>query len=81
MGAKETSLHSIEHGLKKPVAHAASFYFSGYDKAAIVSMDRFGYLKSGLLAQGKGSKITTINTIIQDNSIGPQTGTDLFTIW
>ncbi|CAL2082491.1 carbamoyltransferase [Tenacibaculum sp. 190524A02b] len=57
----------IEHA----IAHAAStFYPSGFEDAAIVSIDGIGEIESSTIAHGKGSTITKIQQVEYPNSIG-----------
>lgn len=59
--------HQVEHHL----CHAAAaFHGSGYDKAAILSLDGFGDGHSGLLAVGEGRRITPLRYIDFKDSIG-----------
>jgi len=62
-----TEIHSIEHHL----SHAASaFFVSGFERAAILTLDGFGDFSSGLLGQGEGTKIRVLNRIHFPHSIG-----------
>jgi len=52
-------------------AHAASGYYpSGFEEAAILSIDRGGDYLSTLLCKGTGDKITAIKTIRNPHSVG-----------
>lgn len=53
------------------VCHAAAAYYcSGFDDAAILSLDGFGDLKGGMLAHGAGRNLRVISNIEMENSIG-----------
>lgn len=59
------------HQVNHHVSHAAAaFYSSGYDEAAVLSLDGFGDDQSGVLAYGKGNKLEIDKVIHQDHSIG-----------
>jgi carbamoyltransferase len=61
-----TAFH-VEHH----VCHAAAAYYcSGFDDAAILSLDGFGDLKGGMLAHGVGSSLRALSSIEMENSIG-----------
>jgi carbamoyltransferase len=63
----EDRVRWIEHHL----AHAASsFYFSGMDEAAVLSMDGGGELTSTLLARGAGGEMIKIKEILAPDSLG-----------
>jgi len=63
----DAHIHFVEHHL----CHAAAGYFcSGFNDAAIVALDGFGDLRSGLLAHGKGASIHQHEHISMQNSIG-----------
>ncbi|MCJ7503509.1 MAG: carbamoyltransferase [Acidobacteriia bacterium] len=60
-------LHRVEHH----VAHCASaFLVSGYDEAAIMSIDGFGDFVSMMLAVGRGTKIEPLARVWFPHSIG-----------
>lgn len=60
-------LHFVEHHL----AHAASAYFpSGFDQAAILTIDGIGESAGSSLAKAAGSKIQTVETFEYPHSIG-----------
>jgi carbamoyltransferase len=62
-----TRVRWIEHHL----AHAASsFYFSGMEEAAFISMDGGGELTATLLGKAKGNKIEKIKEILAPDSLG-----------
>jgi carbamoyltransferase len=60
-------LHFVPHHL----AHAASVYFpSGFDRAAIISIDGIGESAGSFLAKGIGTQIQTIEAFEYPHSIG-----------
>ncbi|MGA7074388.1 carbamoyltransferase family protein [Bradyrhizobium sp.] len=60
-------LHFVPHHL----AHAASVYFpSGFDRAAIITIDGIGETAGSSLAKGVGTKIQSIETFEYPHSIG-----------
>ena len=64
---QEDKIFYVEHHL----AHAASAYFlSGYENAAIMSIDGSGELTSTLLAEGRNGKIRKIKEIDLPDSLG-----------
>ena len=59
--------HLLEHHM----CHAASaFYPSGYDEAAIFTIDGAGEWTTSLQAHGKGNKITKLSTVDTPYSLG-----------
>ena len=66
-GIPESKIIDVQHH----VCHCASvFYPSGFDNAAIISMDGGGELESGVLAFGNDHKIDVISSIPQPHSLG-----------
>lgn len=66
-GPVRPKVHWIEHHL----AHAASsFYLSGFDRAAVMSIDGGGELVSTMIGAGNGSRIRKIKEIIAPDSLG-----------
>jgi carbamoyltransferase len=60
-------LHFVPHHL----AHAASAYFpSGFDRAAIITVDGIGETAGSSLAKGVGTRIQSIETFEYPHSIG-----------
>jgi len=60
-------LHFVSHHL----AHAASAYFpSGFDRAAILSIDGIGEVAGSTLAKATGNRIQTIETFDYPHSLG-----------
>lgn len=60
-------VHVLEHHL----CHAAAaFHSSGFDKAAILSLDGFGDDASGMLAVGDGKRVTCLRRLPIVHSIG-----------
>lgn len=59
--------HLLEHHL----CHAASsFYPSGFDDAAILTIDGAGEWSTTMLAKGRGNKITKLQTVETPHSLG-----------
>jgi len=64
---KKTKIRYIEHH----IAHAASaYYLSGFDRAAIMSIDGTGEFTATLLASGEAGKIKKIKEFIRPDSLG-----------
>lgn len=64
---KDKRVHFVNHH----VAHAlSSFYFSGFDKANVMSLDASGGNESGILAVGDGARLETLHTVSNDSSWG-----------
>lgn len=60
-------IERVEHHL----AHAAStFLFSGFDRAAILTLDGFGDFASSLTAVGEGTDIKPLSRVIWPHSLG-----------
>lgn len=60
-------IHRVEHHK----AHvASSFFSSGFDKAAILSIDGFGDFVSTMAAVGEGTKIKILNRVVFPHSLG-----------
>ena len=60
-------LHHIEHHR----AHLGSTYFvSGFDEAAVASIDGFGDFVSTMTAQGRGTAITVLDSVLFPHSLG-----------
>lgn len=60
-------IHHVEHHL----AHLGSaFYVSGYDEAAVASIDGFGDFVSTMSARGKGTTLTVLQSILFPHSLG-----------
>ncbi|MCC6450562.1 MAG: carbamoyltransferase [Candidatus Aureabacteria bacterium] len=68
MGAKPRfKFHYIEHHL----AHAASaFFLSGFDEAAIFTIDGSGEIACGTLCKGEGNRITKLKQYNYPHSMG-----------
>lgn len=59
--------HLLEHHL----CHAAScFYPSGFDESAILTIDGAGEWSTTMLAEGRGNKITKLQTVETPHSLG-----------
>ncbi|MBF0261390.1 MAG: hypothetical protein HQL97_06050 [Magnetococcales bacterium] len=66
IGTKKQYIEADHH-----LCHAAgAFFASGYDSAAIVTLDGFGDGASGLLAHGRGNTIEVLERLDDQNSIG-----------
>jgi len=53
------------------IAHAASaYYFSGFESAAILSIDGVGEVQTTIMAQGKGNKISIVDEVLKPDSLG-----------
>ncbi|MEE8143401.1 MAG: carbamoyltransferase C-terminal domain-containing protein [Planctomycetota bacterium] len=64
---QEVRLGFIEHHL----AHAASSYhFSGFEEAAILTLDAKGEFTATMLAEGRGGEITILKEILNPDSLG-----------
>ncbi len=65
--ALKAKVHNVEHHL----CHAASaFYPSGYNKAAILSVDGFGDFASTMIAVGDGTEIKILDRVYFPHSLG-----------
>lgn len=61
------SFHFVPHHM----AHAASAYFpSGFDRAAILSLDGIGEVAGSFLAKAQGTRIQPVESIDYPNSLG-----------
>ena len=66
-GGKELKIRFIDHHM----AHAAScFYLSGFDEAAILTVDSYGERTTLMMAHGKGAKIYEIKRVDMPHSLG-----------
>ncbi len=64
---KKVKIRFVEHHL----AHAASAYhFSGFENAAIMTMDGTGEFTATMFAEGRGGTIKKIKEIIRPDSLG-----------
>ena len=65
--ALKAQLHHVEHHR----AHLGSaFLVSGYEEAAVASIDGFGDFVSTMVAQGKGTKLTVLQSLLFPHSLG-----------
>ncbi len=65
--ALKARVHNVEHHL----CHAASTYLpSGFERAAILSIDGFGDFASVMTAIGEGSRFTVLDRILFPHSLG-----------
>ncbi len=64
-------LHQRFHFVPHHLAHAASAYFpSGFDRAAILTIDGIGEVAGSTLAKAAGQRIQTVETIDYPHSLG-----------
>ncbi|MGG6495953.1 UNVERIFIED_CONTAM: carbamoyltransferase, partial [Bacteroidetes bacterium 56_B9] len=65
------SLHQRFHFVPHHLAHAASAYFpSGFDRAAILTIDGIGEVAGSSLAKAVGTRIETLETFDFPHSLG-----------
>jgi carbamoyltransferase len=65
--ALRAKVHHVEHHL----CHAASaFLVSGFDRAAVLSVDGFGDFASTMTALGDGTRITVLDRVLFPHSLG-----------
>ena len=65
--ALKAQLHHVEHHR----AHLGSaFLVSRYEEAAVASIDGFGDFVSTMVAQGKGTKLTVLQSLLFPHSLG-----------
>ncbi len=65
--ALKAQLHHVEHHQ----AHLGSaFFVSGYEEAAVASIDGFGDFVSTMVAQGKGTNLTVLQSLLFPHSLG-----------
>jgi carbamoyltransferase len=70
LGLRKDDLPTIEE-IPHHLAHVASAFFaSGWDDAAVLSIDGFGDFSSTLLGKGEGSKIQVLEEVLFPHSIG-----------
>jgi len=65
-GTRPLRIAYVEHHL----AHAAYFFVSPFDRAAIVTVDGYGERPAALIALGEGSRITPLERIEFPHSLG-----------
>jgi len=64
---KRTKIKFVEHH----IAHvSSSYYFSGFDDAALMSIDGAGEFTATMFAEGKSGKIRKIKEFIKPDSLG-----------
>lgn len=69
-GVRKDDIPNVEE-IPHHHAHVASAYFaSGWDDAALLSIDGFGDFSSTLLGRGEGSKIEVLEEVLFPHSIG-----------
>lgn len=62
----KAQIHNLEHH----TTHAASFFVSPFEEAAILSVDGMGDFTSTLFAGGKGNQLSYFNRIYYPHSLG-----------
>src|SRR5207248_9674508 len=69
-GMRKDDVPGVEE-IPHHLAHVASaFHASGFEDAALLSIDGFGDFSSTLLGRGEGSKITVLEEVLFPHSIG-----------
>ncbi|MHC4942311.1 MAG: carbamoyltransferase family protein [Planctomycetota bacterium] len=64
---RRVEIEFVDHHM----AHAASaFYFSGFDRAAVLSIDGVGEVQTTLCAEGRGGEIVPISEVLKPDSLG-----------
>jgi carbamoyltransferase len=70
-GIKTDALKAQLHHVRHHQAHLGSaFLVSGYEEAAVASIDGFGDFVSTMVAQGKGTKLTVLQSLLFPHSLG-----------
>jgi carbamoyltransferase len=71
LGAPRDALKARIHHIEHHLCHAASTYLpSGFDKAAILSIDGFGDFASTVMAVGEGSRFKVLDRVLFPHSMG-----------
>jgi carbamoyltransferase len=71
LGVDPKRIRATSHGVEHHRAHMSSAYFcSGYDEAAVVSIDGFGDFVSTMWARGVGNKLEPIRRVGFPHSLG-----------
>jgi carbamoyltransferase len=71
LGVGPEQLHAQMHNVEHHLCHAASgFLVSGFDRAAILSVDGFGDFASTLTAFGQGHEIKVLDRTLFPHSLG-----------
>jgi carbamoyltransferase len=71
LGVPRESLRAKVHHVEHHLCHAASaFLVSGFDRAAILSIDGFGDFASTMTAAGDGAKIAVLDRVLFPHSLG-----------
>jgi carbamoyltransferase len=71
LGIPPTQLRAQIHNVEHHLCHAASSYLvSGFDRAAILSVDGFGDFASTLTAAGRGNEIAVLERTLFPHSLG-----------
>lgn len=70
-GVKTTALKARTYRIQHHYAHAASsFFVSGFDQAAILTLDGAGDFLTGVMAKGRGEKIDVLRRLSWPHSLG-----------
>jgi carbamoyltransferase len=71
LGVPESDLRAEFHNVEHHMAHmASSFYASGFDEAAVLSIDGFGDFCSTMLGHGTGTQIEKLGSVLFPHSLG-----------
>ncbi len=71
LGISKEEIRAKFHPVEHHIAHMASAYLvSGFDKAAILSIDGFGDFRSAMWGAGDGNAIKTLNKVTFPHSLG-----------
>ncbi len=70
-GIKADAVRAEVHHIEHHRAHLGStFFVSGYDEAAVASIDGFGDFVSTLVAEGKGTSLKALQSVLFPHSLG-----------
>jgi carbamoyltransferase len=70
-GIKADVLRAQVHNVEHHMAHLGSaFFVSGYDEAAVASIDGFGDFVSTMVAHGNGTGLTVMQSVMFPHSLG-----------
>ncbi|MGK4006115.1 carbamoyltransferase C-terminal domain-containing protein [Sorangium sp. So ce1036] len=71
LGVDPKRLRAVSHNVEHHRAHLASAFFpSGFDEAAVVSIDAFGDFVSTMWARGRGNKLEILRRVGFPHSLG-----------
>ncbi|AUX21637.1 carbamoyltransferase [Sorangium cellulosum] len=71
LGVDPRRLRAVSHNVEHHRAHLASAFFpSGFDEAAVVSIDAFGDFVSTMWARGRGNKLEILRRVGFPHSLG-----------